>query len=68
MTTETGGAAVSAQIKLALDTTRKAFHRVDRGQVEALLEVAVVAIEHAHTYQIEDERELERAKRAGGAP
>ena len=63
MSQDNGGAALSAKIKAACDAVRKAYYAVPNGPVEALLEAALVAVDHAHTYQFEQEREAERARR-----
>lgn len=63
MSGDNGGAALSDLIKAACDAVRKPYYAAERGQVEALLDVALVALDHAHTYQVEQERETERARR-----
>lgn len=62
MSGDNGGAALSAQIKRALDATRAAyFDAISGSQVEGFLDVAVIAIDHAHNHQ--REVEAERARR-----
>lgn len=63
MSQDNGGAALSDLIKAACDAVRKPYYAAERGHIEALLDVALIALGHAHTYQIEQEREAERARR-----